>query len=252
MILRPWTATHPPLEGLRVERRYRDRPPTTTRRSARHRSGKGRPPQTQSHGHARHAASSPADARARTRPGIARFAYRFASTACVGTLRQHPVRTNPRNRCPKPLSQATLAFIRCELRRPGARTARLVRRRSTVRKPGRAGRQHRFEALLSPGSERALPGLGATAFVLATVRAGLSHWRRATRCRTQRVDYRIGDRRMSRACSPRSVLDGLSPPWRASSGSWSAGCEAQGESPRAARSIRAATGEGKTGRANIA
>ena len=33
-----------------------------------------------------------------------------------------------------------------------------------MRKPGRAGRQHRFEALPIAGSERALLGLGATPF----------------------------------------------------------------------------------------
>ena len=44
------------------------------------------------------------------------------------------------------------------------------------------------------------------------------------------------------------MLDGLSPPRRASSGSWSAGSEAQGKAQAAVRSIREATGEGRTGR----
>ena len=43
----------------------------------------------------------------------------------------------------------------------------------------------------------------------------------------------------------RSVLDGLSPSWRALSGSWSAGCGARGKAEVAARSIRVAWARGR-------
>ena len=80
-------------------------------------------------------------------------------------------------------SQTTTAITRSE----GSPTTRAADRVSDrciciampLHAPNR-GRSKAARLLLSPRSERVRPGLGATAFVLAPVRAGLSQWRRSS------------------------------------------------------------------------